>query len=395
MPRYWSWNSIQVKPDDLIGFAWSEPMRDLAAKVGLSDVGLRKLFHSHGIVTPPQGYWNKVRAGKKVPDTPKAPPRGPGDTGRCQVDKRLAPFIPEAPSMSSMGPFVSPLVPENLDELRASELQAIGKVRVPRSLDRVHSGLRTFLANEAKRRAMSEGNQWRWDGPKFDNPQDQRRLRILNGLLLALARRGHGGSVREDREDIEAYAIIGQTRVDFTLQIAGKHRAGARGAYRQPDPKLPVGTPLMLQIRTGSSNGQGESWQDDEADRLENKLAVIAASLIVAGEARFRTGLREAEERRERERQEHEERRRRRLEELNQQRLASLHKSGELLRQARDIRALVAAVDTAIEAGANMEGEAIEAWRQWALSEADKLDPVLSGQVFDHLHEPRLEQTDV
>jgi len=31
-------------------------MRDLAAKVGLSDVALKKILKSHGIVTPPQGY---------------------------------------------------------------------------------------------------------------------------------------------------------------------------------------------------------------------------------------------------------------------------------------------------------------------------------------------------
>jgi len=60
-------DDINVSRDFLVAFAWSAPMRDLAAKVGLSDVGLKKLLRAHGIITPPQGYWNKIKAGKPVP----------------------------------------------------------------------------------------------------------------------------------------------------------------------------------------------------------------------------------------------------------------------------------------------------------------------------------------
>ncbi|WP_246680604.1 hypothetical protein [Mesorhizobium sp. B2-4-13] len=47
---------ILVLPDDLIAFAWSAPMRDLAAKLELSDVGLKKLLTRCGVASPPQGY---------------------------------------------------------------------------------------------------------------------------------------------------------------------------------------------------------------------------------------------------------------------------------------------------------------------------------------------------
>ena len=39
--------------DQLYEFAWSAPMRDLAAKVGMSDVGLKKLLSNHGVPAPP------------------------------------------------------------------------------------------------------------------------------------------------------------------------------------------------------------------------------------------------------------------------------------------------------------------------------------------------------
>lgn len=59
-------------------------MRDLAARIGISDVGLKKLLRSHGIAAPPQGHWNRVHAGKAVMSPPKPPQRGPGESGRVQ-----------------------------------------------------------------------------------------------------------------------------------------------------------------------------------------------------------------------------------------------------------------------------------------------------------------------
>jgi hypothetical protein len=130
-----------VLPQDLQGFAWSAPMRDLAAKVGLSDVGLKKTLKSHRIVTPAQGHWNRVHAGKPVPKCPEVPPRHPGETGRIRLDSRFAGMLAPTAPLSSSGPFATSAVPEDLDELYARELKAIGRVPVPRKLERFHHGL--------------------------------------------------------------------------------------------------------------------------------------------------------------------------------------------------------------------------------------------------------------
>lgn len=73
---------ILVNRADYLAVAWSAPMRDLATKVGLSNVGLKKLFEKSGFTIPPQGYWNKVRAGWPAPLGPVAPPR----TRSCRPD---------------------------------------------------------------------------------------------------------------------------------------------------------------------------------------------------------------------------------------------------------------------------------------------------------------------
>lgn len=171
--------------------------------------------------------------------------------------------------------------------------------------------------------------------------------------------------------------------------IAGTHRTVRMYGRDWPAKDLPVSTPLALVIG-GDRDRAGETyWSDDAAAKLETKLAEIAARLIVAGEAAFRRGLREAEEREEQFRRWEEQRRREQIEARNRERLKQLRESGELLRQAQDLRALIARVRDAVSAGSvNISQERLGQWEQWAGAETDRLDPVLSGQILTHLAPP-------
>lgn len=382
---------ILVLPDDLIAFAWSAPMRDLAAKLELSDVGLKKLLTRCGVASPPQGYWNKIRAGKKVPALPKAPPRRPGELGRASVDARFKKVLSIAAPLASNGPFASALVPEDLDELQAQELKAIGKASVSQTLDGPHKGLVQLLKQEQRRRDKNAERQWTFDEPKLDNPLGKRRLRILNALFLALSKRGHDGDAYEHDGEIHARAIIGDTPLGLDIQIVGSHRTVRHQGYLRPAPDLPTSTPLALRLDPRFDRKATVSWQDDGDTKLESKIAEIAAAIIVAGEKKFRLSLREAEERAERERIEKEKQRQEWLIQLNQTRLQNLRNSGELLRQAEDIRALVERVRRAIDEGsADIDASTLEAWQSWALAEADRIDPVRSGQIMSHLSMPSI-----
>lgn len=156
MRRNSSWDDILVLPDDLRAFAWSAPMRDLAAKLNLSDVGP---------------------------------------------------------------------VPEDLEDLRAQELKAIGRAVAPKTFDGAHRGLADLLTKEQRRRQKVAERDWYWDQPKFDTPLAKRQLRILNGLFMALSRRGHDGSAYEDHTgELHARAIIGDTYMGLEFMIPGKHR---------------------------------------------------------------------------------------------------------------------------------------------------------------------------
>jgi hypothetical protein len=311
---------ILVLPQNLQDFAWSAPMRDLAANIGLSDVGLKKLLKSHGVVTPPQGHWNRAHAGKPVPKCPKLPARRPGETGRVHVDHRFANFLTAVEPMPSSGPFASAAVPEDLDELYQQELKAIGRVAVPRKLERFHHGLAQIFKQEERRRGKFAASNWSWDAPKFDSPLDQRRFRIINAIFMALSRRSHGGRASERDGRIDVMATIGDTGVGLDITIAGKHRTVREYGRDVPARDLPPSTPLALVIDAGRDR-LGTSFQDDASGKLESKIAEIVARIIVAGEAAFRRHLKEREELEEQFRRWEEKRRREEIERRNAKRL--------------------------------------------------------------------------
>jgi hypothetical protein len=279
-------------------------------------------------------------------------------------------------------------VPEDLDDLYAQEVRAIGKAAVRRKLDRVHHGLTEILAQDERRRMKAAGAPRHWDAPKFDSPLDRRRLRMLNAIFVTLAKRGHRADAYERDGEIHARAAIGDTYLGLTLEPARKRPERGYGRGRTAA-GLPATTPLQFSIDSDFDRRAMTTWSDDSAGTLESKVAEIVARIVVAGEAKFRRGLREAEERAEEYRRWQENQRQERIEARNRQRLEHLRKSGELLRQAEDLRALIMRVREAVVARAVPEDQvSLEAWENWASAEADRLDPILSGQIRTHLALP-------
>jgi len=361
-------------------------MRDLAAKIGLSDVGLKKLLKGHGVTTPPQGYWNRVHAGRPVPKCPKAQPRGPGETGRVHLDARFANILTPADPIPSAGSFASTLVPEDLEVLRHNELKAIGRAVVPRKLERVHHGLTPIFNAEQRRREKFAANGWSWDAPKFEASVDRRRLRILNAVMMTLGRRGHRTDAYERDGEFHTTCTIGDTRLGLRIDLVKPERGRSRRL--DADGELPAMTPLVIAVDPTFDGKSDLTWKDDEQGKLETKIAAIVAAIVVAGEAKFRRSLAEAEERERKLRLLEEKRRQEAIAARNSERLKHLRESGELLRQASDLRTLIAQVRAAAVAGSiDVGNEELTEWRKWASDEADRLDPVLSGQIMKHLRD--------
>lgn len=71
----------------LYELVWQAPVSEVAARLGLTDVGLAKACRRSNIPVPPRGYWAKLESGKWV--TPKALPAPPeGFMGTVRIKGR-------------------------------------------------------------------------------------------------------------------------------------------------------------------------------------------------------------------------------------------------------------------------------------------------------------------
>jgi hypothetical protein len=199
---------------------------------------------------------------------------------------------------------------------------------------------------------------------------------------MALSRRGHGADAYERDGEIQATALIGDTRVGVSVDFATKLKTRAV----RPRATAAAKENALAFTIDDFDGDRPRTWQDDGAGTLEKKLAEITAAIIVAGEEKFRRGLKWAEEQAEQVRRREEKWRQERIAARNAERLKLLRESGALLRQAEDLRALITRMRNEVIVGSVKVDEAtLEAWEKWASAEADRLDPIVSGQVMTHL----------
>jgi hypothetical protein len=69
--------TIKLSRRELYDQVWSTPMRTLAIRYGMSDVGLAKVCRRHEIPRPHVGYWAKKEVGKAPPQVALSPSRNP------------------------------------------------------------------------------------------------------------------------------------------------------------------------------------------------------------------------------------------------------------------------------------------------------------------------------
>ncbi len=177
---------------ELYDLVWSEPMRTLAVRFGLSDVGLKKRIASVDVPAPERGYWARRQAGKAVQRTPLGA-RGPAmpDTLVLGAEARSAwPYDPQA-ELDEPQP-KEPVFEEPIEALRERVARRVGKVAMVRTLEDPHPAVRAYLDADDNRRQYRRSASWRasLDPPLFESGVEQRRLRLINSLFLGLARSG-------------------------------------------------------------------------------------------------------------------------------------------------------------------------------------------------------------
>jgi hypothetical protein len=373
--------------------AWSEPMRDLAKRFGLSDVGLKKALQKADIPLPPQGHWNLVHAGKAVLRI-ELPPRGPGMPESISFGESNHPSWPYDPAKVLGEPLpVEPIFAEPLEEVRERMAKQVGKCSVSRDLSSIHPSIQRLLAKDDTRR--EDYNRWKsaYYAPYFDSPFEQRRLLVLNNILLALARH----NVKADcggQKGRDLTAQVGVERVSFRLDhpTAKKNQLG--------EWEVRSGKIDSLKLALGDEiNAAGQpNWEDLQGAKFGAQLGEIVVAITLRGEEQYRSRAvaRHRWELDQRARAEAELKRRceeaRRIEcerllKLEREARESLLRQAEASRRASDIRAFVAAVEQKTQSSGGTLATAASEWSAWARRIADRLDPLtnvglVDGQIF-------------
>ncbi len=368
----------------LYDLVWTDAVRTVAGRYGVSDVWLKKLCQKASVPLPERGYWAKIQAGRKLPKTP-LPPREPGASNivsigkepyswRYDPEEELAKPLPDPPVFA-----------EPIEAVIARVTRRVGKVGRARDLASPWGALRELLqADEVRREKLRASPYATWNTPLFDSPFERRRLRILSTLFMGLAKAGARPHIRGD-EGRDISITVGDRSVGVTLDHPSA-KPDRNGRYKTRPGKVDT-LKLQIEQKPDETGFQG-AWIDTDNAKLEDQLSQIAIAIIVAGEVHYRAGQvrhhqwliqrraeNEAEVRRRREEAERKAREKRLKEE--QERRDFLFSQARDWRTAKDIRGFVADI-LATRPTSMSEGE-VKDWSDWALAEADAIDPVIKG----------------
>lgn len=366
---------------------WCDPVRTVAATLGVSDVGLKKACAKAGVPVPERGYWAKLAAGKAVVRT-KLPLRDPGMSNTVTIGKEPYSWRwdPEAELAAPLPE--SPVFDEPIEEVRARVVKRVGKVAAIRNLDTPWGAIRKLLDEDDRRRAKQAARTWvsSWDDPLFDSPFERRRLRVLNSLAFGLAKSGAKLETR-GKEARELLVHVGSQHQAFALDHPSA-RPTIHGEWKTRPGPVDV---LKLEMKSKYDEaGITGLWVDGDAGKLEDRLTDIVISFIVAGEAQYREGevshyawliKRRADNEAEviRRRVEAELKARERRLEEERERRELLFAQAQAWRSAQDIRAFVGDVLAGRGSDDGGDGGGFVDWSAWALAEADAIDPVKRG----------------
>jgi hypothetical protein len=310
-----------------------------------------------------------VRIGSSYHDRYRAPSR----------EEILGP-VPDAPTFQ-----------EDIDSVERKVRLALGKVRFVKTLDHPHEAIRKLLKADDERRQKQLQSRYPmpWDGPIFESPLEQRRLRILNSILMAVAKAGARPTIR-GREGRDISFRVSDQVVGLELDALDSFTRNRR--YEPFRPREPRARMRLAILASPGSEKDRWHWEDSETRKIERDIEEVAVRLILAAEIQYRDGRRSShewrltrraqiieEDRLATEKAEREERERQKK--LEQERVDKLLDEAESLQKAETIRAYVERVRTAASEGGHDRG-ALDDWARWALAVANTLDPVRTGRFL-------------
>lgn len=368
-----------IKRSDLYQRVWQQPMSHLAKTFDLSDVGLAKICRKHDIPRPPRGYWAKKQFGKQPPQIPLPESERDDEIQMRDPDSVPVEVVAQRTEMA---------------QAVADEQQKGSRIVVAESLRGSHplvsQANQEFQTTHKDHYGFVVGRAQAGLDIRVSKGSLRRALLIMDAILKALEQRDYqvesGPTVKILGAKIQ-FGITEQLEIqrdpDQEHNLDGNYTFGHS---RFAETRVPSGR-LTLKISDVGAywlHGTRLTWRDTEKTKLEDRLDQFVAGLVAAA---VRTQQHVEEERRREEQRRQEELSRqevaRQRAELRQRQKVEQARVDELLKQAENwrnsklVRELVEAVREAHSAAGAIDPHSeIAGWIEWAIEQADRLDPL-------------------
>ncbi len=367
-----------LKRSELYQIVWQEPMSRLAKRFAISDVGLAKICRKHNIPRPPRGYWAKKQHGQKPRQTPLR---------KANRDEEIQ---LRDPSYATATSGLTENVMAHIEAEKAKEIP----ITVAETLRGAHDLVSGSNAELQSARTSNDGFIVRPEKPILDITVSKASLRrallMMDAIIKALEERGYDVMPGPTAKILEAnvrFSIF--ETLETKKEPAEDH--DLEGPYdfghsRYNEKRFPSGR-LVLKINEGGSywlGGARHTWKDTDKSKLESRLNGFVAGLIEVA-ARIKQHEDEQKKRQELARQEEARRQeqsrqlaeKRKLYKAEQSRVELLLEQAENWRNSKLVRELVEAVRLVHSQNGTREiGPDTASWMEWALKQADRLDPL-------------------
>ncbi|WP_366923891.1 hypothetical protein MFMK1_000810 [Metallumcola ferriviriculae] len=368
---------------------WANPVVDVAAQYGVSDVAIHKICKSLNVPVPPRGYWSKIRAGAKPKKTPLPKTKGVTEI----VGARTFEGEKETNTASQPLAFLSEAEREKV-LLAAQQIKVSPEnVKLHKKITAYKSVVKEWNKNNMRPEGAQKGfnNYYYSKRPPFlagviSNETLPRVYRILDALFRQVE--NLGGTVNDDlslqirgeyvhfevseSQDKIKHEITRQEAKDLLLyEDAKRHNTWAsEPQIRKYD--------YVFNGRLRVSIRKRRHFRETDKMSIESRLGDILIALYE--ESQVLRLEREASEEAERKRMEEERREEERRNRYNEEveRTIALENAALDYERASRIRAYVKAMeDSASQDG--MDEETVN-WIDWAKKKADWLDPIVARE---------------
>jgi len=375
--------SASLTREQLYDIVWSEPIRRVAVRYGLSDRGLAKICVRLHVPVPGRGYWRQKAVGKEVWQPPLkalAPTAPPNERAVT-----LSPRIPNARRSSTN---------IAVQEQRAKESAPEHVIQVPSELVDPHPLVertgRALRRRKPDERGLLHPSLKRCLDVHVAKPSVDRALRILDALVRALEGRTCVVTCPEEGVRRTTVAIDGEEigicleeKIDQSLIPEPKSMPprALEYSFLRPSPRYRYTATgqLILRISDRDLHNVRRAWRDGKRQTLERQLNRFVVGLVAAAEEKKAERRRAEEARIAHEKWEREETERQRRRWEQERRIRLLDEDMAAWTKSRRVREYIAAFRAAAATReAPVESEsALGHWLDWATRYADRLDPSL------------------